>query len=204
MINLGDRSAFLYWFYIFLNAKIYFMQKFIKISIGILFITISATGQGNIWDLGARYEYNSGKTLSQSGIGLQYDGFKNKSSWNFGITYNLGNTKAKDAKESGIGIFAGYRYGFSFSAHGNLFGGLQLAAEFDNWKDKDGKALSKESVFIPRLEAGYNYVFGNAGHGFAAPGIGYGYGIKINETGTEKKADEGSRVIPFIAVGYRF
>lgn len=188
------------------------MKKLFVISFSLLLISLTTFSQYNtvttgskIWELGAEYQYNSGHNLAQHDIGARYDGFQNKNNWNISISFDFGNTKSKEGyKESGIGLSAGYRYGFSYGTHGNLFGGIRATFEFDKWKDKDGKEISKETVFVPKIEGGYQYLFGNAGHIYTTPSIGYGYGIKLSSTGTEEKADEGSRFISGIALGYRF
>lgn len=55
-----------------------------------------------------------------------------------------------------------------------------------------------------KIETGYHYIFGNMGHGYATPSIGYGFGIMVSESVTEKKADEGGRMVTGLSVGYRF
>lgn len=191
------------------------MQKLFVISFLLLLISVTTFSQvyntgtvttgSKIWELGGEYQYNCGHNLSQHDIGIRYDGFQNRNNWNIGILFDCGHTKSKDGnKESGIGISAGYRYGFSYGNHGNLFGGVRATFEFDKWKDKDGKEISKETVFVPKIETGYQYIFGTSGHIYTTPSIGFGYGIKLNATGTETKADEGGRFIPSISMGYRF
>ncbi len=167
--------------------------------------TGTITMGSKIWELGGEYEHDCGNDLSQNSIGIRYDGFQNKNNWNFSIVYQFGHTKSKDGNtETGLGLSAGYRYGFSYGTHGNLFGGVRATFEFDNWKDKDGKQVSKETVFVPKIETGYQYIFGSAGHVYATPAIGYGYGIQLSAAGTEAKADEGGRFISALSMGYRF
>ena len=192
------------------------MKKLFAISFFMLLISVttfsqypyntgSVTTSSKIWELGAEYEYNCGHDLAQHDIGVRYDGFQNKNNWNIGISYDFGKTKTKNGyKECGFGLSAGYRYGFSYGTHGNLFGGVRATFEFDKWKDKDGKEISKETVFVPKIEGGYQYIFGTTGHIYTTPSIGYGYGIKLNATGTEVKADESGRFVPGISMGYRF
>jgi hypothetical protein len=198
----------------FSSPKKFFMKKFFVLPV-ILLLAFTATSQmyyvpssgggSSIWELGGEYQYHCNHNLSQNNIGIRYDGFSGRSDWNFGVSYNIGHNKNKDrSKESGIAVTAGYRYGFSYGAHGNLFAGARVHFEFDKWKDKDGKQQSKESVFVPQLEGGYQYLFGTAGHVYGTPAIGYGYGIKLKSEGTESKGDEGGRFISGVSVGYRF
>ncbi len=185
------------------------MLKFIKTCCFLLMsyagFSQSSTGS-SIWELGGEYQYNFGHNLSQHDLGIRYDGFKGRSNWNIGISYDFGKTTNKTdvLKEYGFGLSVGYRYGFHYNANSNLFGGVRATFEFDHWKDGSGKATSKETVFVPKIEAGYQRTFGTMGHEYATPSIGYGYGIKLNADGNETKADEGSRFIPGISFGYRF
>jgi hypothetical protein len=170
----------------------------------LLLVSANVSSQ-NIWELGGEYQYHCGRNLSQHDIGIRYDGFQARSSWNVGVSYNFGHTKTKDGgKESGIGISAGYRYGFNYNPKSNFSAGLRFTFEFDKWADKDGKSTSKETVFIPQAELGYQHIYGTLGHFYTTPAIGYGYGIKLNAEGEEKKADEGGRFITGISLGYRF
>lgn len=190
------------------------MKKVFIISFFLLLVSVKIFSQYNIgpvtttskiWELGAEYQYNCGHNLAQHDLGIRYDGFQYKNNWNIGISIDMGHTKSKDGyKECGIGFSAGYRYGFSYGNHGNLFAGVRATFEFDKWKDKDGKEISKETVFIPKIEGGYQYLFGTTGHIYTTPSIGYGYGIELGSTGTATKADEGGRFVPGISMGYRF
>src|SRR5258708_7112859 len=101
-----------------------------------LMLAINLYSQSNsISAISGEYQYNSGKNLYRSDLGLRYDGFQNKSNWNLAFSYDFGNTKSKGSKESGISLSAGYNYGFSYGAHGNLYAGGRLTLEFDSWKD---------------------------------------------------------------------
>jgi hypothetical protein len=180
------------------------MKKFIWIFTALFLLSFASMSQ-QIWELGGQYQYNCGKNLSQHDIGIRYDGFQAKSSWNVGVSYDFGHTKSKDgAKESGFGISAGYGYGFGFKAKSNWFSGAGLTLEFDTWKDKDGKTTSKETVLIPKIELGYQQLYGTAGHFYTTPAVGVGYSMKLKSEGTENKADEGVRYLTRLQVGYRF
>ena len=167
-------------------------------------VATTASSQ-NIWELGGEYQYNCGRYLSQHDLGIRYDNFQGKNDWNVGISYDFGHNKGKDgAKENGFALSVGYRYGFQYNPNSNLFAGVRATFEFDRWKDKDGKSLSKESVLLPAAEFGYQRIYGTIGHIYTTPAIGYGYGIKLNSVGDEKKADEGGRFIAGVSIGYRF
>ena len=165
--------------------------------------TVTTSGSA-IWDLGAEYDYNSGHSYAENNLGIRYDGFQNRSNWNFGVALDFGHSKSGDAlKVSGFGLSAGYRYGFGYatSGNGNFFGGIKTTLEFNTWKDAGGKIIFKETTFIPKIEGGYEAIFNT--HGFAAPCLGYGYAINLTPA-AEKKPDDGGRFIPGISVGYRF
>lgn len=187
--------------------------KFIKTFACVIFISTPGFSQigyyttyyyttGNIWDLGGEYQYNSGNNFHEQNAGIRYDGFQKRSNWNIGLTYNFGESKGNAVKENGFGFSAGYRYGFGYSntGNGNLFAGPRLTFEFNNRKDASGKIIAKETLFIPKIESGYQFIFNT--HGFAAPSVGYGYGIKLK--GEEAKTDEGGRFITGLSIGYRF
>src|SRR5438874_8842656 len=99
------------------------MFKSIRFIVIFLVITINSysqlsqysntTSSGNsISAIAAEYQYNCGKNLSRSDLGLRYDGFQNKGNWNLAVSCDFGNTKSKGSKESGISLSAGYNYGF--------------------------------------------------------------------------------------------
>jgi hypothetical protein len=179
------------------------MFKFITIASCIFFFSSPCFSQNNIWDLGGEYQYNYGRNISEHDLGVRYDGFQNKNNWNLNLSYDIGRSSSKNGKEreSGYSLSLGYRYSFQTSANGNFFGGVRTTFEFDNWKG-NGKSISKESVFVPKIETGYQFIYST--HGFTTPSVGYGYGIKLNAQGDETKGDEGSRFIPGISIGYRF
>lgn len=179
------------------------MLKFTGVFACLILLSISASSQ-NIWELGGEYQYNCGHNLSQHDIGIRYDGFQARNNWNFGISYDFGHTKSNGSKQTGIGISAGYRYGFNYNPKSNFLTGIRLTFEFDNWKDKDGKSTSKETVFIPKIELGYQHIYGTQGHLYTTPSVGYGYAIKLNAEAEEKKADEGGRFVTGVSLGYRF
>lgn len=167
---------------------------------------LALNGQSqNPWELGGEYRYNCGHNLSQHDFGLRYNGFQNKSSWSLGVSIDIGRTKSHDgAKECGFGLSAGYNYGFGYQNKGNWFSGAGLTLEFDKWKDKDGKSISEETVLVPKIELGYQHLYGTLGHIYTTPAIGAGYSLKLKSEGTENKADEGARFIGRLEVGYRF
>ncbi len=153
-------------------------------------------------EFGIEYQHGFGKGYGYNSVGGIYEGFSNtgKSSWQVGLTYNFSSsTGGKEAsKESGLGLFAGYRYGFSYGTSGNLIGGIRTTFNFN--KDSKGE---KSSSFLPSVELGYHLTFNNFGKGgFATPSLAVGYEIPM---GSESKEDyDGALFIPRIAVGYRF
>lgn len=182
------------------------MLMYIRIPAFIIFIFFCTPAfSQNPWELGGEYQYSCGRNLSQHDVGIRYDGFQGKNNWNLGIAYTFGNSKGKDGfKETGIALSAGYRYGFNYNPKSNLFAGIRATFEFDNWKDKDGKTVSKESVFVPKIELAYQHIYGDLGHIYTTPYIGAGYGIKMKAEGEEKNADEGYRLLAGVSAGYRF
>lgn len=180
------------------------MKQIVTACCFIFFISGTGFSQNNIWDLGGEYQFNYGKNIQEHDLGIRYDGFQMKNNWNIGISVDFGRSSAKSGgeKECGYGLSFGYRYSFQSNVNGNFFGGVRATFEFDNWKDEHGKSISKEAVFVPRIETGYQFIFNT--HGFTTPSLGYGYGIKLNSTGNETKGDEGSRLITGISLGYRF
>lgn len=179
------------------------MKRSITLCCLIFMVNSACFSQGNIWDLGAEYQFNSGKGYQEHKLGARYDGFQANNSWNLGITYDFGCRGSRSGEtESGYGFSAGYRYSFQNNANGNFFGGVRLNFEFDKRKDAKGKTLVNEALFVPQLETGYQFIFNT--HGFATPAIGYGYGIDLNKNTKEEKKETGSRFISGISMGYRF
>jgi hypothetical protein len=77
--------------------------------------------------------------------------------------------------------------------------GLRLLFAFENF---EGKTNLGSLMFTPIGEAGYHFVFGD--HIFTTPSIAYGYQIKVTKEHNTRDQDEGGRIIPGLAAGYRF
>ena len=173
------------------------MNKLITILI-CLFVFSNISFSQSIWELGPEYQHPFGKGVSDNVLGLRYEGFKNKSSWDFGITYTFPSKKESESK-GGLGFYAGYRYGFSPAVHGNGFIGFRASFNFLGYEH--GSKKGNDATITATIEGGYHYV---NNHFQFTPGIGYGYSIKLNAESEGPKTDEGSRFIPTVGIGYRF
>lgn len=164
----------------------------------ILFVFVIAAHSQSVSELGAEAQHAFGKGANDNMIGARYEGFKNKSSWSLGLTYNFSSKKSY-SEYKGVGFYAGYRYGFHPTTNGNGFVGFRAVFSFENFA---GKEKANGSSITPTFEGGYQLLFGS--HVFTTPSLGYGYSIKLNKENNSLKEDEGSRIIPGIAMGYRF
>ena len=177
------------------------MNKLITILICLFAFSETSFSQ-NPWELGAEYQHPFGKGVSDNVLGARYEGFKNKSSWSFGITYTLAGKS--DGDKGGFGFYAGYRYGFSpsFNANGNGGNGyVGFRASFNFLGYEHGSKKGNDATITPTVELGYQFIIKT--HTYFTPGIGYGYSMKLNSE-TDAPNDEGSRFIPTVGVGYRF
>ena len=151
-------------------------------------------------ELGADYRYSGGKGFSQHSIGASMENFSGKNSWTLGVNYNFSNFSSarKSDNGSGVGIFAGYRYGFAYGNSGNLFGGVDFTLTFN--KDKQGNSFT---VLSPAIEMGYHHTFNNFGKGaFGSPSIGVGYNFEAGQK--DEEFDESAFIRARMTVGYRF
>ena len=160
-----------------------------------LFISIVLYSQK---EYSLEYQHGFGKKYNSNSIGGLYEGFSNtgKSSWQVGIHYTFDVFYSDKTTQgvSGLGLSAGYRYGFSYGNSGNLITGIRATLSFIGEKD--------HSKFTPSIEFGYHYTFNNFGKGgFTTPSLNVGYDIPM---GNESGDYEGFLFIPRIAVGYRF
>ena len=182
---------------LFIFTQIFFMNKLISTFIcTCIFIAVSFSQ--SVTELGGEIQHAFGKGANDNMAGLRYEGFKNKSSWSIGITYNFSSKKSY-SEYKGFGFYAGYRYGFSPKTHGNGFVGFRATFSFDNFA---GKEKANGTSITPTFEVGYHAIIGT--HIFASPALGYGYTIKLTKENNSLQEDEGSRFIPGIALGYRF
>jgi hypothetical protein len=151
-------------------------------------------------EFGADYRYSGGGSFSQHSIGGSVENFSGKNSWIIGINYNFSNFgEGKEANSgSGLGIFAGYRYGFSYGSSGNLFGGADFSFVFN--KNHQGKSYT---VLSPSLEFGYHHTFNHFGKGaFASPAVGIGYNFELGQK--EEYFEEAAFFRARTTIGYRF
>ena len=161
-------------------------------------LTLSSAAQ-NPWELGADYMKPMGKGYKSNIVGVHYESFNNKTSFSIGITYHF---SARDSYGGfkGYGIWAGFRNSFGDNTSGsNPFIGLRVLFAFENY---EGKTNLGSLMFTPIGEAGYHFLFGD--HFFTTPSIGYGYQIKVTKENNTRDQDEGGRIIPGLAAGYRF
>lgn len=154
----------------------------------------------NPWELGGHYMIPIGKGYKSNIAGLHYENFNSKTSFSIGITYHF---SARDSYGGfkGYGMWAGFRNSFGSDGYGadNAFIGLRVLFAFENF---DGKTNLGSLMFTPIGEVGYHFLFGE--HFFTTPSIGYGYQIKITKEYNTRDQDEGGRIIPGLAAGYRF
>ncbi len=172
-----------------MNRKIYSL-------IGCCIFTIAAYAQKEI---GAEYQHGFGKSYNSNSVGAIYEGFSTgRRGWQIALHYTW-DTFVADKKTSGVsdlGLSIGYRYGFSYSAHGNIIAGVRATFSFLTETD--------HTKLTPSVELGYHYTFNHflEKGGFATPSFAFGYDHPI---GKENAGDyKGTVFIPRIAVGYRF
>ena len=140
-----------------------------------------------------------GKGFKSNIVGGRYENFNNKTAFSFGLTYHFAPKNAYGGFK-GFGAYAGFRNYFGNNAKGsNPFIGLRVLFSFENF---EGKTNLNSLMFTPFGEAGYHFVFGT--HIFTTPSIGYGYTLKITKEFNSREDDEGGRIIPGLAAGYRF
>ena len=138
-----------------------------------------------------------GKGYQSNITALRYESFHNKISFSIGLTYSFAPRDAYGGFK-GFGMYAGIRNSFGDSAS-TPFIGLRLLFAFENF---EGKTNLGSLMFTPIGEAGYHFLFGD--HFFTTPSIGYGYQIKVTKEHNTRDQDEGGRIIPGLAAGYRF
>jgi hypothetical protein len=163
-----------------------------------LFFAIITNAQ-NPWELGGEYMKPIGKGYKSNIGGLRYEKFNNKTSFSIGLTYHFA---PKDAYGGfrGYGLWAGFRNSFGNNTTGsNPFIGARLMLALENF---DGKTSLGSLMVTPMAEAGYHFVFGK--HIFTTPSIGWGYQKKLTKEFNSRNDDEGGRIIPGLAAGYRF
>jgi hypothetical protein len=167
----------------------------------ILSITSLLSRAQKPWELGGEYMRPMGKGYSGTMAGARYETYSNKLSWSAGATYNFTPGSKSYSVHKGFGLFAGMRYGFSYSGSGkgNAFGGVRVHFLFENY---EGKANINGLSIMPVLEGGYHFIFKT--HLFASPAVGGGYMFRITHLNNSLQEDEGGRLIPGVAAGYRF
>jgi hypothetical protein len=140
-----------------------------------------------------------GKGYKSNIAGLRYENFNNKTSFSIGITYHF-SARGSYGGFKGYGMWAGFRNSFGNNTNGsNPFIGLRVLFAFENY---EGKTNLGSLMFTPIAEAGYHFLFGD--HFFTTPSIAYGYQIKVTKENNTRDQDEGGRIIPGLAAGYRF
>ena len=163
------------------------------------FILTFACSAQKPWELGAEYMRPMGKGYKSNIAGVRYENFNTKTSFSIGITYHISPRDAYGGFK-GYGAFVGFRNYFGNNVNGSkLFIGARALFAFENF---DGKTNLGSLMFTPIGEAGYHFVFGK--HIFTTPSIGYGYQIKVTKEHNTRDQDEGGRIIPGLAAGYRF
>lgn len=150
-------------------------------------------------ELGVEYMRYYGQGYKSSTAGARYESYTNKSSWSIGLTYILP-SKSSYGSSRGLGMYAGYRYGFGGGTGGNLFAGARVLFAFVNF---DGKTNLNSLVCTPMAELGYHFLFSSKKNIFTSPSIGYGYTKKITKEFNSLDEDEGGRIIPSISAGFK-
>ena len=171
-------------------------------TISFVFLCFALTSNGfaqNPWELGGEYMMAIGKGYKSNIVGLRYENFPGKVSFNVGFTYHF-SPRTSYGGFKGYGMFAGVRNSFGSNTEGsNPFIGLRVLFAFENF---EGKTNLGSLMFTPIGEAGYHFLFGD--HFFTTPTIGYGYQIKITKEYNTRDDDVGGRIIPGLSAGYRF
>ena len=161
-------------------------------------VTLTSSAQ-NPWELGGEYMMPIGKGYKSNIAGLRYETFNNKTSFSIGITYHF-SPRDSYGGFKGYGMFAGIRNSFGDNISGSdAFVGLRVLFAFENY---EGKTNLGSLMFTPIGEVGWHFLFGD--HFFTTPSIGYGYQIKVTKEHNTRDQDEGGRIIPGLAAGYRF
>ena len=150
-------------------------------------------------ELGVEHMRYYGQGFKSSTAGARYESYTNKSSWSIGLTYILP-SKSTYGSSRGLGMYAGYRYGFGGGTGGNLFAGARVLFAFVNF---DGKTNLNSLICTPMAELGYHFLFSSKKNIFASPSIGYGYTKKITKEFNSLDEDEGGRIIPSISAGFK-
>lgn len=174
------------------------MRKLIPLLIFYLLTALNAYSQ-KPWELGAEYQRSIGKGFNGAIAGPRYESYKNKNSFSLGLTYHFSSKKSYSVSK-GFGVYAGYRLGFGTDLTGsNPFAGVRVLFSFENF---EGKANLNSLMITPMAEAGYHYV--STKNIFATVSVGCGYTFKRSKDYNSLNEDEGGRIIPAIAAGYRF
>jgi hypothetical protein len=164
----------------------------------LLVIGVTANAQ-NPFEVGAEYIRSLGQGYNHAKAALRNEMFSNKNSFSVGLTYQLSSKKAYSVSH-GFGIYLGYRYSFSTKNPGNSpFAGARVLFSLENF---EGQSKQNSFFITPIVEAGYHLIFAKSF--FAAPTIGYGKTIKMSHDFRSLDEDNGTRIIPSIAAGYRF
>ncbi|TMI98150.1 MAG: hypothetical protein E6H08_00710 [Bacteroidetes bacterium] len=161
-------------------------------------LTLTSAAQ-HPWELGPEYMMPIGKGYKSNIAGLRYENFNSKTSFSLGITYHF---SARDSYGGfkGYGMWAGFRNSFGDNISGSdAFVGLRVLFAFENY---EGKTNLGSLMFTPMGEVGWHFLFGD--HFFTTPSVGYGYQIKVTKEHNTRDQDEGGRIIPGLAAGYRF
>lgn len=165
-----------------------------------LFLVLQASGVAQKpFELGAEYIRSLGQGYNHAKAAVRGESFNNKNSFSLGLTYQLSSKKSYSVSH-GFGLYLGYRYSFSTKNPGNSpFAGARVLFSLENFEGQ----TSQNSLFItPWAEAGYHFIF--AKNFFGAPAVGYGKTFKISKDYHSLDEDNGGRIIPSIAAGYRF
>jgi len=173
---------------------------FKPISIILLFFVLSnkAISQKSS-ELGAEYMRSIGKGFNNASAGARYESYSKKNSWSIGFTYILP-SKHSYGGQRGLGMYAGFRFGFGGGTGGNLFAGARVSFAFVNF---EGKTNLNSLVCTAMAEVGYHFLFSSKKNIFASPSIGYGYTKKITKEFNSLDEDEGGRIMPSISAGFR-
>lgn len=166
----------------------------------LLFVIVNKSIAQKPSELGAEYMRYYGQGYKSSTGGVRYEKYPGKSSWSIGLTYILPSNSSYGSSR-GIGMYAGYRYGFGNGTSGNLFAGARVLFAFVNF---DGKTNLNSLVCTPMAELGYHLLFSKNKNIFASPSIGYGYTKKITKEFNSLDEDEGGRLLPSVSAGFRF
>jgi len=161
-------------------------------------IAVNVSAQ-NPFEFGGEYIRSIGKGYNSGKAAARAESFSDKNSFSTGITYQLASKKSYSVSH-GLGIFFGYRHAFSNKLTGSSpFAGARILFSLENF---EGQTRNNSLFITPWAELGYHFIF--AKHIFAAPGIGYGYTLKMSKDYNSLNEDDGGRLIPSLSAGYRF